>query len=144
MYTGQAPHTVYLGNLLRTVTSEPPSYQITADAAKTPAAIARDIARRLLPTYRADRDRALEIHERNQEQRAWEQATAAEFAEIVSGQVFEDHRDRDTFYGGSGIVGHIKASVSYGYGVTFEQLSSIPVDTARQILELLRDAPRQP
>jgi hypothetical protein len=143
----------------------PERYEINCSTAKSAAQVAADAQRRSCGGHNsrrrqsayncnpresrpgaagADRAEALEHYDEQQRQRAWATATAAELAAIVNGRIFEDYRDHDTFYAGKGIPGDLKARVSYGYGVTFERLSHVPLPIARRILELLRDAAEQP
>jgi hypothetical protein len=113
-------------------------HTITVAADRPATQIAREIARRLLPAYRADLAEARRRKAVFDDARAYEEATAAELASIIHGGIYAHQERKNTFHNGS-TGPHLKAYVSHGYGVTFERISNVSVDAARRILEILAD-----
>jgi hypothetical protein len=99
--------------------------------------IAKEIARRLLTTYRVELHQARRRKASHDAARAYEEATAAELAALVGGGIYSYQERKNAFHSGS-TGPHLKAYVSHGYGVTFEQISNVSVEAARRILAILK------
>lgn len=115
-----------------------PQLRITVADHRPAVEMAKEIARRLLTTYRAELREARRRKASHDAARAYEEATAAELAALVGGGVYTYQERKNTFHNGS-TGPHLKAYVSHGYGVTFEQISNVSVEAARRILTILRD-----
>jgi hypothetical protein len=113
------------------------SYTITASADKPAPAIAREIARRLLPDYRAARTQALTRYEEQQRRRWRCEQIAAELAAIVCGETCPDRRERTEFYDGMPGI-HVKGHVNSPESVQIE-IRYIDADTARAELRVIAD-----
>jgi hypothetical protein len=112
-------------------------HTITTAADRPVIEIAREIARRLLPAYRADLAEARRRKAAYDTARDETAATAAELATIIGGAVSSYTDERDTFHNGSGRVS-VKGRVSHGYGISLE-LRYLSTQAARRILEILKD-----
>ncbi len=111
------------------------THAITASADKAPPAVAREIARRLLPEYRADRARALAGYQEENRRQQRCQEIAAELAASVRGETRPERRQNTEFYDGlEGI--HIKGQVSSPESVYLD-IRYIDADTARAVLQAI-------
>jgi hypothetical protein len=100
--------------------------------------IAKEIARRLLTSYRAELHEARRRKATYDTARAYEETIASELAALVNGGIYTYQEHKNAFHNGS-TGPHLKAYVSHGYGVTFERISNVSVEAARRILAILKD-----
>ncbi len=115
-----------------------PPLRITVADHRPAVEIAKEIARRLLTTYRAELDEARRRKSSYDTARAYEEVIAAELAALVGGGIYTYQEHKNAFHNGS-TGPHLKAYVSHGYGVTFERISNVSVEAARRILAILKD-----
>jgi hypothetical protein len=111
-------------------------HRITVAKERPALDIAREIARRLLPPYRATRAAALAAYDQELRDLAWRDAAIAELVAIGGGR--RASMNEDMFYNAAGRTS-FRARVSAYSGVSFERIDHLPVEVARRILEILRD-----
>lgn len=111
-------------------------HHITVAIGRPTLKIAREIARRLLPPYRATRAAALIAYDQNQRDLAWRDATIVELVAVSGGR--RASMSEDMFYNAVGGAS-FTARVSAYSGVSFERIDHLSVDAARRILAILAD-----
>jgi hypothetical protein len=123
-------------------------HKITVSADKTPAQIARDIERRLLPHYEHRFRAALERRKAREREIMDRWATVREIAEIIHGDVTRDDRSESPqAWAHFGDYERAEFKADYKGSVDIE-LQHVPMDTAKWIarivwLKLIRNAPKE-